>query len=234
MPVVRPGPRLALLAAALTALALVVLAVVPRDAGALRDALDTPLVFVAAAAALTVGFFPFPVVGAAAGLLFGVAAGTALAALGETIGAVAALLIARFAARDAAERVVRGRVRTAVDAVAARGFASVLLVRVLPGVPRHPANYAFGLTAVGVVPFVAATALGTLPRAFAYAALGGSLGDLGSPESVAAVALLAALAVLGVVLARRARGRAAGPAAARAAGPGTATSSRDGRSAGPR
>jgi uncharacterized membrane protein YdjX (TVP38/TMEM64 family) len=203
MPVVRPGPRLALLAAALTGLALVVLAVVPRDAAALRDALDAPVVFVAAAAALTVGFFPFPVVAAAAGLLFGVAAGTALAALGETIGATAALLIARFAARDAAERVVRGRVRAAVDAVAARGFASVLLVRVLPGVPRHPANYAFGLTAVGVVPFVAATALGTLPRAFAYAALGGTLGNLGSPESVAAIALLVALGLVGLLLLRR-------------------------------
>ncbi len=224
----RPGPRLALLAAVLGAVAVAVLTSVPRDADELRAALDSPVVYVAAAAALTAGFFPFPVVAAAGGLVFGVAAGTALAALGETIGAAAALLIARFAARDAAERLLAGRVRRLVDEVAARGFASVLLVRVLPGVPRHPANYAFGLTPVGVAPFVAATAVGTRPSAFADAALGGSLGALDSPESIAAIALLAAMAGLGLVLARRAR------RAPTAAGPGTGRSSPDARSAGRR
>jgi len=221
---VRPGLRLALLAGALAALFAIVLITVPRDAGELRAALESPPVYVLAAAALTVGFFPFPVVAAAGGLLFGVGAGTLLATLAETLGAVTALLVARFAARDAAAQLVRGRVRDAVDAVAARGFAAVLLVRVLPGVPRHPANYAFGLTAVGVAPFTAATALGTAPRAFAYAALGGTLGDLGSPESIAAIALLVVLGVAGVALAARAR----------AAGPGTGSSSPDARSAGPR
>ena len=55
------------------------------------------------------------------------------------------------------------------------------------------------------------TAIGVAPRAFAYTALGGSLGDLGSLEALAAVAVLVAMALIGALLARRdvARSRAA-------------------------
>ncbi len=86
-----------------------------------------------------------------------------------------------------------------------RGFSAVLLVRVVPGVPRHPANRAFGLTAVGIAAFVAATALGTAPRALGYAALGGTLGDFSSAESIVAVGGLAAFGALGLWLAARDR-----------------------------
>jgi hypothetical protein len=68
-----------------------------------------------------------------------------------------ALLIARFAARDAAAELAGPRLRRLLDGAARRGFVAVLYVRILPGVPRHPANYAFGLTAIGLVPFAAAT-----------------------------------------------------------------------------
>lgn len=181
---------------------------VPRDADRIREGVEgagaaAPLAFVAAGALLTVAFFPFPVVAAAGGLLFGVAAGTALAVLAETLGATLALLLARYGARDWATRMAGPRLTAVLDGVARRGFPAVLLVRVLPGVPRHPANYAFGLTAVGLGAFVPATVLGTAPRALGYAALGGTLGDLTSPESIAAVAGLVALGALGLWLAAR-------------------------------
>jgi uncharacterized membrane protein YdjX (TVP38/TMEM64 family) len=53
--------------------------------------------------------------------------------------------------------------------------------------------------------FAAATALGAAPRAFAYTALGGSLGDLRSPEAAIAVIVLVAMALAGVVLIARER-----------------------------
>ncbi|HEX5899397.1 MAG TPA: hypothetical protein VFY32_08355, partial [Solirubrobacteraceae bacterium] len=51
--------------------------------------------------------------------------------------------------------------------------------------------------------FVAATAIGVAPRAFAYTALGGSLGDLGSPEAIVAVVVLVLMAVVGAALGGR-------------------------------
>ena len=200
--------RVVVLGLCVAAAAVAVLLLVGHSPEELRRAVDgtggwAPLVFLALGAGLTVAFFPFPVTAGAAGLLFGVAGGTALATVSETLGACVSFLLARRAGTGLQ---VAERARPFLEAVGRRGFASVLLVRVLPGVPRHPANYAFGgLTAVGLGAFAAATLLGTAPRAFAYAALGGSLGDLGSPESVAAVVLLVVLGLVGVLLAVRAR-----------------------------
>jgi uncharacterized membrane protein YdjX (TVP38/TMEM64 family) len=87
--------------------------------------------------------------------------------------------------------------------VGRRGFLSVLYARIAPGVPYSLVNYAAGLTPMLLRSFVAATAIGVAPRAFAYTALGGSLGDLSSPEALIAIGVLVAMSLLGLVLARR-------------------------------
>jgi uncharacterized membrane protein YdjX (TVP38/TMEM64 family) len=103
---------------------------------------------------------------------------------------------------------------------------SILYARITPGVPYSLVNYAAGLSPVSLRAFAAATALGCAPRAFAYTALGGSLGDLRSPEAIAAIIVLVAMGLAGAVLARRDLRRA------RAPGPGTGSSSPAARSAG--
>ena len=87
--------------------------------------------------------------------------------------------------------------------VGRRGFLSVLYARIAPGIPYSLVNYAAGLTPILLRSFVAATAIGVAPRAFAYTALGGSLGDLRSPEAIAAVVVLVVMALVGLALARR-------------------------------
>ena len=206
-----PSPaRLAVLAVLVAVVLVVGFLLVPRDADRLRDVVDTAgalaaPAFVAAGALLALSLFPFPVVAAAGGLLFGVGAGTALSVVAETLGACAALLLARHGARGWAARRAGPKLTALLSAIARRGFPAVLLVRVLPGLPAHPANYAFGLTEVSVAAFAAATFLGTAPRALAYATLGGTLGDLGSPTSLAAVVGLGAFGALGLWLAARDR-----------------------------
>ena len=79
----------------------------------------------------------------------------------------------------------------------------MLYARIAPGVPYTLVNYAAGLTPIALRAFVLATAIGVAPRAFAYTALGGSLGDLRSPEANVAIAVLVVMAVGGLVLARR-------------------------------
>ena len=69
--------------------------------------------------------------------------------------------------------------------------------------PYSLVNYAAGLTPILLRSFVAATAIGVAPRAFAYTALGGSLGDLGSPEAIVAVVVLVLMAVVGAAFGGR-------------------------------
>ena len=93
--------------------------------------------------------------------------------------------------------------------ISRRGFLSVLYARIAPGVPYALVNYAAGLTRIPLAVFAAATALGAAPRAFAYTALGGSLGNLGSPETLVALAVLVGMALAGIALLAREHRRAA-------------------------
>ena len=191
------------------AFALVALLVPHSGEGLRRTIADlgplAPLVFVLLTTALTCTLFPFPVLAAASGLLFGTALGTAVSILGGLAGAVAAFLIARAGGARPVATLAGPRLRRLLAGVGRHGFLAVLYLRIVPGVPRDLANYAVGLTPVGLGAYTAATLLGLAPRAFAYTALGDSfsLGRPASPEAVAAVAVLVALGLLGLLLVLR-------------------------------
>ena len=200
--------RLAAFAIALAVVFVAVLVLVARSPGEIQRTADgagawAPIAFVALCAGLTLAFFPFPLVAAAGGALFGTLAGTLLSILGGSLGALLAFLIARHGAYGAVQALVGERAERVQAALARRGFVAVLYARIVPGVPRDVANYAFGLTRVSLGAFMAATVLGIAPRAFAYSALGGSLGSLDSTESVLAIATLVAMGLLGIALLRR-------------------------------
>ena len=200
--------RLGALAALASVGFALVLVLMGRSVDDVRSTVDdagawAPVAFVALMVVLTCAFLPFPVMAAAGGLVFGVAEGTALSVLGGTLGALLAFLLARTVAGDAVRDLAGERLERLQLAVEERGFVAVLYARIFPGVPRDLSNYAFGLTRVGIAPFGAATVLGIAPRAYAYVALGGSLGSFDSTQSIVAIGLLVAMGLLGLVLVRR-------------------------------
>ena len=210
------GLRVAALAAALATFVAVVLLSGGLSADRVRGWVDGygavgPLVFIAVSASLTVVLFPGPVLAAASGLLFGTALGTPVSIASATLGATLAFSLSRWWAHDAVVALAGRRVAALRAWVGRRGFLTVLYARIAPGVPYTIVNYAAGLAPIMLRSFVAATAIGVAPRAFAYTALGGSLGDLTSPEALAAVAVLVVMAMCGLALARRDL-RRAGPA----------------------
>jgi uncharacterized membrane protein YdjX (TVP38/TMEM64 family) len=185
-----------------------------------------PLVFIAVSSLLTVVLFPGPLLSGASGLMFGTALGTPVSIVAATTGAALAFALSRWWAHDAVVDTFghHERLQALRAWVGARGFESVLLARIAPGVPYNLVNYAAGLTPIALGTFTLATAIGVAPRAFAYTALGGSIGNLGSPAAIVAICLLAAEGAVGIWLLRR--------AGFRAAGSGTSMSSPDDRSAG--
>jgi len=166
-----------------------------------------PFVFIAVSSALTVVLFPGPLLSAASGLLFGTALGTPVSIVAATTGASLAIAVSRWWAHDAVVETMghHPRLISLRAWVGSRGFESILLARIAPGVPYNLVNYAAGLTPIGIGVFAGATALGVAPRAFAYTALGGNIGKLGSPEAVVAICLLAVEGWLGLWLLRRRR-----------------------------
>ncbi len=161
-----------------------------------------PLVFIPAAACGLCLFVPGPVVAGAAGLLFGTAAGTAVALAVIVLGAVMQMSISRYLAGDAAEQLLPERVKRFDRFIEERGFWAVFYMRLAPAIPYNLVNYGAGLTSLKVRAMAAGTALGAAPRSFAWVALGGSLDNLGSTEAKVAIALLVVMAVGGGFLAR--------------------------------
>jgi uncharacterized membrane protein YdjX (TVP38/TMEM64 family) len=203
-------PRLRLLTLALlvgAAFAVVALSG-SLSADAVRDRVDSlgaagPLLFIPISACLTVALFPGPLLAGASGLLFGTALGTPVSIVSATLGATLAFGLSRWWAHDAVQELAGPRVSALSAWVGRRGFLSVLYARIAPGVPYSLVNYAAGLAPILLRSFVAATAIGVAPRAFAYTALGGSLGDLGSPEAIVAIVVLVVMATAGAIVGGR-------------------------------
>lgn len=150
------------------------------------------------------------------GGLFGWLVGGLAAAFGATIGA--ALLF--LAARSACGTCLRSRVAGFADRLACgfekNAFSYLLVLRLAPFIPFCVVNVAPALFKVRPRTFVAATAIGILPGAFAYASLGhgvdsvvdaasragrdATLSDLVTPEIALALAGLALVALIAVVV----------------------------------
>lgn len=156
-----------------------------------------PALFVGLGVALNTVFVPFPIIAGAAGLVFGIATGTAVAIVISPLVACAQMLIARHVIRDRTSVLLGDRGVAINEFLERRGFVAVLTTHLVPGLPYGPLNFATGLTRLRVRDMAAGTAVAKAPRAFAYAALGGSLSNLRAPEAVIAVSLLVLLAIVG-------------------------------------
>lgn len=153
----------------------------------LRRALDGLSGSGAAGAALFVGLYilacvllvPGSVLTLGAGAAFGVLKGSALVSIGATLGATAAFLVGRYAARGWVSAKMAGRPKfKAVDeAVAAEGWKIVGLVRLSPVFPFSLMNYAFGITRVSLRDYFFASWIGMLPGTVMYVYLGSLAGQ---------------------------------------------------------
>ncbi len=158
-----------------------------------------PLVFLLAATALHASFVPGPLIAGASGLLFGPILGTAVTLTGTVISALVELTVGRRAGREGMDRIGGSRYQALSTWLERHGFAAVVILRLAPVLPDAPVSYAAGLSHVRTWQIAAGTAVGAAPRAFAYTALGGSIGNLNSPLAYVAVGIIVVAGLTGVV-----------------------------------
>jgi uncharacterized membrane protein YdjX (TVP38/TMEM64 family) len=118
-------------------------------------------------------FVPRTLMCVAAGMAYGVAA-VPVSLIGSTIGAVLGFWLARYLLRAPLERAARARPkwRALLRAVDDEGWRIVGLLRLGAPLPATVQNYLFGLTGIGLLPYVLATLLGNLPQTMLYVYLG--------------------------------------------------------------
>ncbi|MFC5888987.1 VTT domain-containing protein [Kitasatospora sp. CM 4170] len=153
-------------------------------------------VFVAVYAVGTLAFVPRPALNAAAGLLLGIQQGVAMAVLGTTLGAAMAFALGRLLGREALRPYLRGRLLLALDKrFTEQGFRSVLLLRLLPGLPFQAGNYGAAFSGVRFVPFLTATAIGVTPATAVYVTAAASADQPGSAAFLLSAGTIGVLVV---------------------------------------
>lgn len=206
--------RFAGLVCGLGALAGVVLVVQP-DTAALVAAVDrydrlAPFLAVVGSAVLAAALVPRAVLATAGGFLFGPVLGSGYVLLGVTGGALAAFGLARLLGREFVAGRLGPRLTRLDERLTRGGFATVVMVRLLPVIPFGVASYGFGATGVRPVVFGLGTVLGAAPTTIAYATVGAGLARVpGGPMSglswttVLALSGVTVVALLGAVVLRR-------------------------------
>lgn len=208
-----PWSRFGLLVALLAAAAGAVLAYEPQRF--LADGWPAQLsgaasivLFAGAYGSCTTAFVPRPVLNLAAGALFGAQAGTVAALGGTVIGAGIAFGLGRLLGQDALRPLLRGRALAAADRqLSEHGFRSMLVIRLLPGVPFIASNYGAAVSRMGWIPFLTATALGSIPNTAAYVVAGSRATTPTSPAFLAAFGFIAVSGLAGAAVAWRKRTR---------------------------
>ncbi|MFF3448240.1 TVP38/TMEM64 family protein [Streptomyces sp. NPDC002667] len=206
-----PWSRLCLLVALLAAAASSVLLFDPQRL--LADGWPPQLGGAAAAGAFavayglcTVAFVPRPLLNLAAGAVFGSQLGLGTALVGTVLGAGVAFGLGRILGQDALRPLLRARWLKAADGQLSRhGFRSMMVARLFPGVPFWAANYCAAVSRMGWLPFLVATALGSIPNTAAYAVAGARASSPTSPAFLIAMALITVPALVGTVVAWRKR-----------------------------
>lgn len=143
----------------------------------------------------------------AGGALFGFALGTILVLTGAIVGSSAAFALARTLGRERLRGVAASRVVQLDAQIGKRGFAAVLVARLIPLVPFTTINYVFGLTSVSFGTYFVATAIGIVPGTAVYAAVGAYGFEPGSWPFIIAVFGLVVLSAAGVIRSRLQRRR---------------------------
>jgi len=137
-----------------------------------RFGLWTAVVFVSVYAIATVLFMPGSVFALAGVALFGPVLGTVFNLGAATVGATAAFLVARYLASDWVAQKSGPRLKQLLAGVEDEGWRFVAFTRLVPLFPFNLLNYALGLTRIGLLPYVLATAISMIPGAAAYTYLG--------------------------------------------------------------
>ena len=154
------------------------------------------------------------------GVLFGVSGGLANV-VGATVGASIIFLVAKSACGESLVRRAGPLACKIADGFRADAFSYLLFLRLVPAFPFFLVNLVPALVGVRLSTFVAATALGIVPAAFAFAFLGSGLDSVIAAQEqvyraciasgrtdctlhfdlgmIATPKLLAALATLGVI-----------------------------------
>jgi len=118
--------------------------------------------------------FPAAILSASAGVIWGLK-GFIYLQIAANISATVEFLIARYFARDAVSKLIKGKISNIDQAIEKHGFLTVLFIRLIPNVAWDIQNLGLGITRVKFRDYFLATLIGIVPGSFALVYFGSSI-----------------------------------------------------------
>lgn len=210
------GLRVAGLAAVVLAMVWLALNVRLPDLEVLRETIESFgwwswLVFVGAYAAIALTPIPITLMALTAGVLFGTVTGSLLSVLGSMVGSFGAYWIARALGKETVFRLLGSRRYSLEKHLKSAGFEAIFTLRVLPGLPYWPINYAAGALGVRTRVFATASAIASIPGQVSLVSIGAFLAEPGIVRGAAVVVSWAVTISLTIWAWRAWRGTASKP-----------------------
>ena len=168
------GRGWALLLLVVLAVAVFFLAVDDTQAFIMEWTDGSPVWFILLFTVAATVFVPVSILSLTSGVLFGSVLGTFCTLVAATSSATLSFFIARYFGHEWAEKCAGARVQQIRTAVAAGGWRSVAMLRLVPLMPFAPLNYSLGLCEIKWPHYVVATFIFMIPVRFAYAYVGSS------------------------------------------------------------
>ena len=119
--------------------------------------------------------FPAGVLSATAGIIWGWPIGFFYLQIAANLSSTAEFLLARYFAKGAVEKLLKGKMFKVDEKIEKHGFLTVLLIRLIPNVAWDIQNLSLGLTRVKFRDYFLATLIGIMPGSFAFVFFGASL-----------------------------------------------------------
>jgi uncharacterized membrane protein YdjX (TVP38/TMEM64 family) len=135
----------------------------------------------------------------AAGALFGLWGGMAVALSATLLAATIGFLLARYLLRGWMERRWHQRFAVINRGVESEGVIYLLAMRFNPLVPFFLINFAMGVTRMKLWLFVVTSFFGLIPASFVYANAGTEIARIESPSDILSVRLLLSLLLLSLM-----------------------------------
>lgn len=136
-----------------------------------------PVIFLAVWIVACVFFMPGLPITIVGALIFGPVKGSALSAIGATLGATAAFLVGRYAARGTVEGLLarNARLRVIDEGVRTHGWRMLMITRLVPLFPFNAQNYVYGVTRISLATYMLVSFLCMLPACIAFNFAAGSV-----------------------------------------------------------
>ena len=133
-----------------------------------------------------------------AGALFGLWVGTLIVSFASSLGALLAMLSARYVLRDSVQARFGARLVDVDKGIAREGALYLFTLRLVPAIPFFAVNLLMGLTAMRAATFYGVSQLGMLAGTLVFVNAGTQLGQLRSLQGIVSPGLLVSFVLLGV------------------------------------